>query len=259
MSAERVPTFLLPENPTLQKDKIRREKNQKKQKTGVLSKNQRRTAREWWRGTKYLIKVRNRCDKQVHILHECYLDNFCFSPGAILPSRVLAHAVGRFTPYINIFGRLKRSTPTVFPALLRRFFVFLARLMYFKKEYFREIFYGKYLWGIFRREYSRQGGRRYRFSFLISVGLSYLGSECHESSRETAGRVGPCCDGWRMCGFHRGEDSDLDRPSFAAFDTEGKAVPIDENWRMVYETSRILGEKVSFRSGRHPALAWKRT
>ncbi|MBP7811365.1 MAG: hypothetical protein KA054_00785, partial [Candidatus Moranbacteria bacterium] len=85
MSAERVPTFLLPENPTLQKDKIRREKNQKKQKTGVLSKNQRRIAREWWRGTKYLIKVRNRCDKQVHILHECYLDNFCFSPGAILP------------------------------------------------------------------------------------------------------------------------------------------------------------------------------
>jgi hypothetical protein len=38
MSAERVPTFLLPENPTLQKDKIRREKNQKKQKIGVLSK-----------------------------------------------------------------------------------------------------------------------------------------------------------------------------------------------------------------------------
>jgi hypothetical protein len=38
MSAEHVPTFLLPENPTLQKDKIRREKNQKKQKIGVLSK-----------------------------------------------------------------------------------------------------------------------------------------------------------------------------------------------------------------------------
>ena len=57
MSAERVPTFLLPENPALQKDKIRREKNQKKQKTGVLSKNQqRRTAREWWRGIKYLNK-----------------------------------------------------------------------------------------------------------------------------------------------------------------------------------------------------------
>jgi|JI91814CRNA_FD_contig_61_514475_length_404_multi_3_in_0_out_0_1 hypothetical protein len=42
MSAERVPTFLLPENPTLQKDKIRREKNKNKQKIGVLSKNQRR-------------------------------------------------------------------------------------------------------------------------------------------------------------------------------------------------------------------------
>lgn len=42
MSVERVPTFLLPENPTLQKDKIRREKNKNKQKIGVLSKNQRR-------------------------------------------------------------------------------------------------------------------------------------------------------------------------------------------------------------------------
>ena len=32
MSAERDPTFLLPENPTLQKDKIRREKTKRNKK-----------------------------------------------------------------------------------------------------------------------------------------------------------------------------------------------------------------------------------
>ena len=57
MSVERVPTFLLPENPPFKKIKSEG-KNKKKQKTGVLSKkNQRRTAREWWRGKKYLKQL----------------------------------------------------------------------------------------------------------------------------------------------------------------------------------------------------------